>query len=99
MGIAIQRDLGLLERHGVLVVDVAVGYASKVLKTGKGLGGHTIPRGSRVGVVRVWAFIRTLATIPWTLAMGSFVPEYLEVAWLMSSIVCHVVRPSSFLVC
>ena len=64
-----------------------------------GWRGHTSPRGSRVGVVRVWELIKILATIPWMLDSCSLVPEYFAVAWLMSSIVCQVVRPSSFLAC
>ena len=103
------------------------------------------PRGSRVGVVRVWVFIRTywgddlllfkydgeieeevesegrrvgvgsgtrkcrqaienfveltLAVISCTNDIGSFVREYDIAAWLIKSIVCHVVKPSSFFSC
>ena len=41
----------------------------------------------------------TLAVISCTYESGSLVPEYEIAAWLISSIVCHVVKPSSFFSC
>lgn len=55
------------------------------------------PRGSRLGVVRVWALMRTRAVSVWTNVMASVLLEYDEAARLMSSMVCQAVSPSSFL--
>ena len=57
------------------------------------------PRGSRVGVVRVCVLMRIRAIMLWTKAGDSLVPEYVVAAWLINSMVCHVVKPSLFLVC
>ena len=56
------------------------------------------PRGSSVGVVSVWVLIITLASTVCTLLTVSLLPEYFEAAWLISSMVCHALRPSSFFV-
>jgi hypothetical protein len=41
----------------------------------------------------------TRAVISWMKCIGSLLPEYLDAAWLMSSMVCHVERPSEVLLC
>lgn len=56
------------------------------------------PRGSSVGVVNVCELIKTRAIRPWTTGRFSFVPEYDWAAWLMRSMVSHVVKPSAFFV-
>ena len=62
------------------------------------VGERVRPKGSNVGVVRVSVLTSTLAVRVCKNCIGSLVPEYEDVAWLISSIVCHGVRPSEFLV-